>query len=922
MNLKKTPLLKTTFLAFGLVVCIVGCQQNQPETPSYTGSIEGAPGSNVILITLDTARTDHFGCYGGDPDVTPIIDSRMAQKGIRFSAAYATAPITLPSHASMLTGLYPYNHGVRANGSFALGEEFQTLASVFKETGYSTGAFISAAVLTKRYGLARDFDVYDDDLSQSNQPQNRLVPARPGNFTIDAALQWIRSRDRERPFFCWIHLYDPHAPHNPPPEFAARFPEDPYTAEIAFSDSLVGRVLDEIKAEQIQKETYVTVISDHGEALGEHNERSHGILLHQATTSIPWLLVGPGIPEGAVISNPTTCADIAPTLAALAGVPAPNGAVEDSTNVLAPDRLTPEWGNERTIIVESLLSRFQYGWAPLYGIIRNQWELIQGGRNELFDLKNDPKELKDRSSEEREILDDLTARLEPVVNQGTTEETRLEITPGERDRLASLGYLEFESAQRDQAPDPRDVIGAHTSLEHGLALISAGSAQEGLETLQQGLDLDPTNVSIMTQKAQAHLQLNEIEDARRELARSLALDPKKVETIKTLANLELQQRNFQAALILAEQGATARGAFETFSPIKAQALIGLGQIQEAIDFIDHRLTIQPSNPELLLEKANEMLRFQKNAEETERLMRRAITEDVLFGQAYLQLAHLLQVQRRFPEAISVLEEFLRIQPGNARALLAIGTMKMENDPASAVPYLEESVRLAPTNPLALTTLGIAYIQANRVPDAEVALRKATGLDPGQPQIRNNLAIVLIQQNKFQEAIDELNMILDAHPGFHQGRNNLAIALRGSGDLDAAENEARKAVEQEPRFLDSRLTLASIYQQQQRWAEEYETLNQLFRMAPDRPDIRNNLALAASKTNHCPQALQLLEPSLKRGESLTWEIHLAAARCLEASGTSTDALRHFEEAARRSPDGPGRDEAQKGVQRLSLQLKVD
>jgi arylsulfatase A-like enzyme len=235
MNLKRV--LGWMILVAGLAILVVsGYPYLRDRLGRAAGAIRPARNHNLLLVTLDTTRADHLGCYGGDQNITPNIDS-LARNGVVFENTTATAPITLPSHASILTGLYPLHHGIRNNGMFSLPEQWETLADVLRDRGYATGAFVSAAVMTGRYGLDRGFDVYDDDLTQGRSTGGFSVPGRRGDITTAVAAEWLRSVPEDTPFFCWLHLYAPHVPYDPPPAFRRRFPGDAYTAEIAFADS-------------------------------------------------------------------------------------------------------------------------------------------------------------------------------------------------------------------------------------------------------------------------------------------------------------------------------------------------------------------------------------------------------------------------------------------------------------------------------------------------------------------------------------------------------------------------------------------------------------------------------------------------------------------------------------------------------------
>ncbi|MBZ0270102.1 sulfatase, partial [bacterium] len=277
-------------------------------------------GWNVLLVTIDTLRSDRLGFEGWTAADTPVLD-RLAAGGVVFRTALATAPVTLPSHASILTGLYPPRHGALDNGIYSLPEGVPTLATILKDAGYATSASIGAYVLHRQYGLARGFDVYDD---RFRHPSADAARERRGAHVVDRAIRWLRERDHDAPFFLWAHLYDPHAPYSPPAEYAGF--ADPYDGEIAYVDACIGALLDALREEGSLARTLVVVTADHGEAFGDGGERTHGLLLRESTLRVPWILRAKGaLPGGREIADVVSGADVAPTVLALLGLPVPAG---------------------------------------------------------------------------------------------------------------------------------------------------------------------------------------------------------------------------------------------------------------------------------------------------------------------------------------------------------------------------------------------------------------------------------------------------------------------------------------------------------------------------------------------------------------------------------------------------------------------
>ena len=294
-----------------VVLLLASCARHAPAP--------AAVGANLLLVTIDTCRADRLGAYGGPTSATPNLD-RLAREGTRFAAAWSAAPLTLPAHATILTGLLPPRHGVRLNGAAALPSTTPTLAHHLRRSGYRTAAFVAAFVLDRRFGLADGCDRYDDEIAAA-RTQAGLEAERPGREVVERALAWLASGDT-RPFFAWVHIYEPHAPYEPPEPFRSAFPADPYEGEVAAADALVGQLFAYLEREKLASRTLVAVMGDPGEALGEHGELTHGLLLYEASLHVPLLLHLPGtVPAAWVVETPVSLADVAPTLAAALGKP-------------------------------------------------------------------------------------------------------------------------------------------------------------------------------------------------------------------------------------------------------------------------------------------------------------------------------------------------------------------------------------------------------------------------------------------------------------------------------------------------------------------------------------------------------------------------------------------------------------------------
>ena len=898
--------------AFGLWL---SSRANRPsDIPDSVGTF---PGASVVMVTLDTTRADRFGCYGSTAGLTPFLDS-LAERGVVFENAQSVAPITLPSHASMMTGLYPTKHEVRNNGMFVLGDDVETLAEVFSENGYATGAFISAQVLVSRYGLDQGFDVYDDDLSQSRKSGTSVVPSRRGNVTLEAAKQWLATIPQDKPVFLWLHLYDPHAPYDPPGNFRARFPSDPYAGEIAFVDALVADLSATLDQSGRLDDTVLTVLADHGEGLGEHGENTHGFLLHQATIHVPWILTTPATNQPIRVVDPVSITDLSPLLTTLVDLRTPN---QDRSDGRLPFGGRDATNPARALYFEAMLPLFQYGWSELRGVRSGKWELHAGTRKELFDMAADPRQLTNMAEVEPLELENTSRSLDDFVaeDHGVSAEAALELPPAEREALEALGYMANTSPARRNPPDPRDLVTGHVHIERAQHHLALGEYEEALASIDVMLGGDPENLAALSLKGNVYTAMGDFVQAEETYRRCLEIDPANSDVVMGLCRLESLQGRHERVIELAQVGRGTRSPFRIFDAVEARALAALGREDEADALLASALAASPDDPDLLSAYAERLMKQGKDAE-AEAALTRAVAKSPFHQRARRLLGQLLQEGGRSQDAIGVYEEMLRIKPDDAETHFAIGSVLLEEDPTAALPYLEEASRLAPSQSRFLTSLGVAYLKTGRMSEAEATLRRAIALSPDDPSIRNNLGIVLIQSRRFGEAIEELNALLENHPEFVAARNNLAIALAESGDLARAEREVRQAIEKSPDYLDALLTLAAILDRGGRLDEEYSVLQRAFELSPDRVDVRNRLAMCAALVGRCDHTIELVGDGVESPEEMTADLNLSIAKCLEQQGRDTLALRHFEHAARKSPPGALRVEAQGGIQRLGLGLQ--
>ncbi len=671
---------------------------------------------NLLLITLDTTRADRLGCYGHAAARTPHLD-RLASEGVRFEQALSPAPITLPAHASILTGLYPTAHGVRNNGNFYLADRFPTLATILKADGYETAAFVSSFILDRRYGLARGFDSYDDRMDGASAQVIALEAERRGDRTALALDRWLESRSAGpgAPFFAWLHLYDPHEPYRPPPPFRQIFASDPYDGEIAFDDAVVASVLDELGRLGLLDRTLVAVIGDHGESLGDHGEETHSMFVYESAVRVPMILWRPGrLPSGRIVTEPVRATDLAPTLLELLGAPPLRSDHGVSlVRLLEGGRL----GAAPPIYCESYLPLFYMNWAPLRAIRDDRFKLIDAPRPELYDLARDPRELANVYSAElpaaralRQALDRFTGG-----GEGAMEVGRLDRETAER--LASLGYLGAEHAapgapRADERKDPKDMIAVFNRLRRANSAVRERRFDEAVPVLREVLERDPRNAFATLVSGSAQMGMGRWREATSFFRRYLELVPTSAYAHHWIAICALRLGDREAALREAAATLAIDANFTDARVLRAGVLASRGRYEPAIAELREAVETDPAKPAIRLD-----------------------------------LARVLAEAGRTDEARAEYDAILRAQPDFAPALTGLGAL--------------------------LAGLG-------DLNNASSTLRRALELQPDQEEARFDLARVLERQQRRVEAAAEYRRLAERPATSPEVRARARERLRALG----------------------------------------------------------------------------------------------------------------------------------------------
>ena len=452
-----------------LVIASLACNRGEPKR-------ETSP--DIILITIDTLRADSLGFAGRSDVETPFLD-RLARESVVFTNAHAHNVVTLPSHANILTGLYPYQHGIRDNAGYKLDPKFATAATLLKQKGYATGAFIGAFPLDARFGLTRGFDVYDDKYPEGKGRLDFKVAERSAEEVLAAAAQWWRAQ--RGPRFLWAHVYDPHAPYAPPEPFAARYAGRLYLGEIAYVDSMLSRFI----APLIQPETMVIVTADHGEALGDHGELTHGLFAYEATLKVPLLARDPASLKGRSDNRPARHVDILPTLLERAGITKP-------TELPGQSLLAQRPGSSTTYF-EALSASLNRGWAPLVGMIDQGHKYIDLPLPELYDLAADPAEASNLVSERRRVTTQLRSSLAAAAPKPAGDRS---LSPDQTAELQSLGYLAGSAAKKSYTvdDDPKKLVEIDGMMHGMVEMYQRGERAQAIETGRQIVQRQPDMV--------------------------------------------------------------------------------------------------------------------------------------------------------------------------------------------------------------------------------------------------------------------------------------------------------------------------------------------------------------------------------------------------------------------------------------------
>ncbi len=649
---------------------------------------------NVVLITIDTVRADHIGCYGATNIQTPTLDA-LAHDGIVFERAVSQVPLTWPSHAVILTGTYPFQNGVQDFTGQPLDERFRSVAQVFKQKGYATGAVVSAFVLDRSWGLARGFDFYDDAFSAEvfQQKDIGLVDRKAGE-SVTHALRWLNEdwlrKTPRRPFFFWLHLYDPHSPYDPPESFRTQYRGHLYDGEIAYADHELGRLITWLKRNQLYDSSLIVFLSDHGESLGDHGEKEHGFFVYNSTVRIPLIVKPPsgsGFRPGRV-TRPVETVAVAPTLVQLAHL---KSTAEKSFT--APSLLGGAVENDNAAYSESFYSFSSFGWSPLHALQTSRYHYIEAPTPELYDVASDPEEKNNLAPQQTATVAVLEDKLQTLLRQSPfkpAENENSQLSPDALEKLRALGYVAYRSPVSPEAlaaglPDPKSKLWEFNAILEAETAFLERDYLKGQDLLDQIGKKDPQMYIVPFLSGEAALKQQNWEAASSQLKKSLDLNP-----------------NF-------DQSMTGL----------ARALIYLGKTEEAKQWSQKALKFNPQN-----------------------------------YRAWYQLGF-IESKADPKAAIADYEKAASIQ-GNFAPLrrdLGLAHFQQQNY-TEAAENLARAVDLGVKEATLYNFLGISYSRTNRLSKAIESYKAAVNLKPKLAEAHLNLAYAYQKMNQVKAAQNE------------------------------------------------------------------------------------------------------------------------------------------------------------------------
>lgn len=779
-----------------LLCGIAGCAADSPAG-------RFPQGTPVVLISVDTLRSDRLPAYGYRGVETPAID-RLRNDAILFRRAYTTVPLTLPAHTSLFSGMLPPAHGARDNIGYRVDpERSPLLQQALSEAGYATGGAVSARVLRGETGISTGFDVWDDAIAHTGTGGLQSVQ-RAGPETFEAIRPWLEGV-ADGPFLLFVHLFEPHTPYKPPEPYASRF-ESAYDGEIAAADAVVGGLLEDLRRLGVYDRSLIVFLSDHGEGLGEHGEEEHGLFLYRTTLQVPLIVKLPDNREaGTTVEHPVSLVDVAPTILEGLGLPVAPGV--DGRSLLAPPK-----GDEtdRVLFAETLYPRLHFGWSDLAAAIRGDHQYIEAPRPELYDLEADSAQVDNLVDARADLAGDLA---KVVSSWDRTLEGPEAVDAETRRQLEALGYATGASAVVDgPLPDPKDKVGvlaelheAHMMLEKGdaaaaadrftrvlasdpgiedawamlaRALADQGRVNRAIETLEEAMEQVPGAMSLKLQAAVLLFSQQRFGEARALASAAIDHDPVAARSLLAQAavaegDLDEAERQARAAL---ETGPGRLGPWLAL----AEVLAATGRVDEAVATLLEVVADTARPADMRLGAAEKLLQQGRGSRAAEAL---ADLEAAGEPRALTFVARVAAAQQEWGRARGLLLRVLEIRPDAARAAVDLGLIYLaEQEPETARKYLESGLESDPTLADGWNALGVIRAEGGDVEGAIEAWRTAIETEPRMVMVHYNLAMALARTGRFGEAAGHMEAFAETRHGADRDRAlDMAADLRRRAD---------------------------------------------------------------------------------------------------------------------------------------------
>ena len=669
---------------------------------SAQADLHPIPGQNVLLITIDTLRADALGVYGGRAS-TPALD-RLAGEGVRFDFAHAHAVLTLPSHVSILTGEYPFQHGVRENSGYRVAPNAHTAATLFKKAGYHTAAFVGAFPVHSRYGLNAGFDVYDDRFGETRAPTEFVMPERPATDVVRLARAWISSRasqppapSNQPPWFVWLHVFDPHAPYRPPPPFDTQYASRPYDGEVAATDAALAPLLDDVR--RGSRPTLVVVTGDHGEALGDHGEQSHGLFAYESTLRIPLIMAelgptpsGRDARTGELSHVAARHVDLLPTMLEAAGQMVPSD-LPGRSLLSAGERRSSA---PRTSYFEAMAGMLNRGWAPLSGVIVERGKYIDLPIAERYDLAADPGETRNLFGESPDRDRTLAAALGEY-HAPLPGERRAE-TPEALAQLRALGYVGGSAAPKTkytEADDPKRLIDLDNAIHTAVEAFGARRIADAVQIYERVIARRPDMAIAYRHLAFVQWERGDVSAALKTLQGAIAAGVTQAAVVTQLGQYLSETGGAGKAIQMLEPLAKDPNAdADTLNALGIAYARG-GRREEARRVFERVLAVNPDSS-IPLENLGVLALERGDIAAARHHLERAVSVDPRSSRAHADLGVVALKSGDRQAAIVAWQEAVRLDPTNYDALYNLGTtIARGGDMKTARPYLEQFLRTAP-----------------------------------------------------------------------------------------------------------------------------------------------------------------------------------------------------------------------------------